>query len=49
MDLLHVYPTRPGALQAIEVGLPLTPRSLLVLGPPGANGPTQRTVTGTEA
>jgi hypothetical protein len=49
MDLLHVYPTRPGALQAIEVGLPLTPRSLLVLGPPGANGPAQRTVTGAEA
>ncbi|MFG1747581.1 MULTISPECIES: DUF4238 domain-containing protein [Micromonospora] len=33
-DTVHVYPSRPGVAQAHEVALPLTPRALLVIGPP---------------
>jgi len=31
-DVLHYYPSRPGLGQAEEVGLPISPRSILVLG-----------------
>jgi hypothetical protein len=48
-DTLHVYPTRPGAAQAVEVGLPLTPRTLFVIGPRGENRPLHQAVTGAEA
>jgi len=48
-DILHVYPTRPGAAQAFEVALPLTPRTLFVMGPRNENRPIHRTLTGAEA
>lgn len=48
-DTLHVYPTRPGAAQAAEVGIPLTPHTLLVIGPPGETRPLHQTRTGAEA
>lgn len=48
-DTVHVYPTRPGAAQAIEVGLPLTPQALLVIGPHNQNRPLRRTLAGAEA
>ncbi len=48
-DTFHGYPTRPGAAQAVEVALPLTPRTLFVVGPRGANGPLHRAANGAEA
>jgi hypothetical protein len=48
-DTIHVYPTRPGAAQAVEVGLPLTPQTLLVLGPRGENGLLHRALIGADA
>lgn len=32
-SVLHYYPSRPGLAQAEEVALPISPRSILVLGP----------------
>lgn len=48
-DIIHIYPTRPGAAQATEVGLPLTPRTLLVLGPRGMATPLRCSITGADA
>ncbi|XVV17870.1 DUF4238 domain-containing protein [Actinoplanes sp. CA-131856] len=48
-DVMHVYPTRPPAGAAVEVALPLSPRTLLVLGPPGTVGPLVCGLAGEEA
>jgi hypothetical protein len=48
-DIVHVYPTRPPAGTAVEVAMPLTPRTLLVLGPRGTIGPLTCNLTGAEA
>ncbi|XVU25324.1 DUF4238 domain-containing protein [Actinoplanes sp. CA-054009] len=48
-DVMHVYPTRPPAGAAVEVALPLSPRTLLVLGPRGTIGPLTCELAGAEA
>ncbi|WUJ12582.1 DUF4238 domain-containing protein [Actinoplanes sp. NBC_00393] len=48
-DIVHIYPTRPPAGAAVEVALPLTPRTLLVLGPRGTIGPLAHSLAGAEA
>ncbi|MCY1141640.1 DUF4238 domain-containing protein [Actinoplanes sp. Pm04-4] len=48
-DIVHVYPTRPTAGTAVEVALPLSPRTLLVLGPRGMAGPLTVSLNGAEA
>lgn len=38
-DVLHYYPSQPGLGQANEVALPISPRSILVLGPNATPAP----------
>jgi hypothetical protein len=46
----HIYPTRPsGVAKAVEIALPLTPRSILFLGPPGATCDSFLVLSGDEA
>ena len=49
-QIVHVYPTRPsGISKALEVALPLTPRSILFLGPQGSSAEPQLLLYGEEA
>jgi hypothetical protein len=49
-QVVHVYQTRPsGVARALEIALPLTPRSLLILGPQGASGEPRARLHGAEA
>lgn len=49
-QVVHVYPTRPsGVARALEIALPLTPRSILILGPQGATGEPRARLRGGEA
>jgi hypothetical protein len=48
-DTIHMYPSRPGAAQAVEVWLPLSPQALFVIGPRATDGPLQRRLTGADA
>jgi hypothetical protein len=48
-DIIHIYPTRPGAAQTTEVGLPLTPRTSLILRPRGMTTPLRCSITGADA
>lgn len=49
-QIIHVYFTRPsGVADAVEIALPLTPKSILFLGPTGAVGELQARLRGTDA
>jgi hypothetical protein len=49
-QIVHIYYTRPtGVADAIEIALPLTPKSILFLGPIGAYGEPQARLRGAEA
>lgn len=48
-DLLHYYPSRPGLGQAEEIALPISPQSILVLGPKGRPAPLHIHFTGDDA
>lgn len=49
-QVVHVYPTRPsGVARALEIALPLTPKSILILGPQGASGEPRVRLHGVEA
>lgn len=48
-DVLHYYPSRPGLGQAEEVALPISPRSILVLGPRTSAAPLHVRLDGGDA
>ena len=49
-QVVHIYPTRPsGVADAIEIALPLSPRSILFLGPKGGHGEPHALLRGAEA
>lgn len=49
-QIVHIYPTRPsGVAGALEVALPLSPRSVLFLGPQGAHAESRTQVLSSEA
>ena len=49
-QIVHIYYTRPsGVADALEIALPLTPKSILFLGPIGGYGEPQARLRGAEA
>jgi hypothetical protein len=49
-QIIHIYPSRPsGVAKAMEIALPLTPRSIMFLGPPGASSEPYLSLRGDEA
>jgi hypothetical protein len=49
-QIVHIYYTRPsGVADAMEIALPLTPKSILFLGPQGGYGEPQALLRGADA
>jgi hypothetical protein len=48
-DIVHCYPSRPGLGQATAVAVPISPRSILVLGPKTSPAPLHVRLNGVDA